>query len=101
MSGHAATVVTDTWPVTKRSRLNDEPPHGSRARQGADPRREPDRAVPVRARARRLTPAALCGYVQQAGDTEPTTVSVLPRPAVPESYSSTIPPSTMIDWPVI
>ena len=33
---------------------------------GAGLRREPDRAVPVRARARGLTPAALCGYVQQA-----------------------------------
>ncbi len=68
-------------------------PGSSRARQGADPRREPDEAVPVRAWARRLTPAALCGHVQQAGDTEPTTVSA----PVPESYSSTMPPSTMID----
>ena len=38
----------------------------SRARQGAGPHGEPDRAPLVRAWARGLPPAALCGYVRQA-----------------------------------
>ena len=48
---------------TKTSQARETEPQPS-ARRAC--RREPGRAVPVRARARGLTPAALCGYVQQA-----------------------------------
>ena len=76
VSGHTAMVVTEIWPVTgvlssllshTLATSESEPRTQVSARKGAGLRREPDRAVPVRARARRLTPAALCRYVQQAG----------------------------------
>ena len=69
LAGHIRFYVAELRHLADRRENRIEPrasgrgPTAARTAQGAGPHREPDRAPLVRAWARGLTPAALCGYV--------------------------------------